>query len=155
MRKSAIILLALITLLLLALLLTSCSENIIPAATQTPIFKRDTTTIVTDRIITDTMYLGSEYYTVTDTFPCPPGLVRDSIITVTKLVYFKGKKVPITITVHDTIREIQQSPVSVAKILQPGYSWPERLAWLGAVALLIAGWLRPRKNTPNNPPNFA
>lgn len=151
MRTYKILLTVLIALFFLALLLTSCAPK--TALVQT-ITRYDTTRIVTDRIVTDTLFLGAEYYTVTDTLQCPAGLVRDSIITMTNTVFLEGKNIPVSITVHDTIFRIQQAPVSAAQILSSGYSWGERLAWLAMVLLLVSGWLRPRKNTPNTPPKF-
>lgn len=142
---------------ILMLSIWACSKQVVPIAhtPDSPIFRRDTIVQVKDRIVTDTVLLGAEYYTVTDTVPCPPGLTKDSLVIVTNTVYKPAQKVPYEVLVRDTLLTVEYLPVTATQIMNSGYSWGERLAWLGLVFSLMIGWLKPRKNTPNNPPNFA
>lgn len=128
-------------LLFIALFLVSCAA---PKLDESQLVERDTVTTVHDRYITDTLILGPEYGE-TDTIICPPGLVRDSLIYLYDYVYLPGRKVAYKVIVHDTVKVVEYLPQTPAKIFGPGYSWAERIGWLGIVITLIIGWLSPQK----------
>lgn len=105
--------------------------------------------LVNSKVVIDTIILGGEYVELHDSVPCPPGL-RDTVYTgFTAIKYVPGKAVPIRISVNDTIFKdkkpvvINTPPITITK----DTGWPERLAWLAGIIILLAGyWRRFRNN---------
>lgn len=128
---------------LLSLILGACSPRVILPA-MSPDQVDSIITRVTPRTVTDTVLLAGEYVEVHDTFPCPPGLTRDSLVYLSDFVYVPGRTVTLTRTVHDTLRVAVPAP---APIVLPGQnmSWPERISWMLGVLSVLVAWWRKRK----------
>ncbi len=130
-------------------LIAGCSPTL-TLPTQ-PVASADTTVQVTPRTVTDTILLAAEQVTVYDSFPCPPGLVRDSLVTVTFTRILPGRQVVVTRTVHDTLRQVTKPTPGITALpaLPTGNNWPERLTWLLVVAALLAAqWATWKKKQP-------
>jgi hypothetical protein len=92
------------------------------------------------RTVTDSILLAGEEVTVQDTFPCPPGLNRDSLIYRTRTVQLPGRRIEVQIPVHDTLIKLRDCPpVIPASFFSADYGWSYRLPWL-LVALLCTAY---------------
>lgn len=122
------------------------SDQIINAPA--PIVVIDTVEIVSQRTVTDTVLLAGEQVPYFDSTLCPPGLLEPTYVYETDTFWMPARRVPVTLTVHDTIRVPQyvQAPgVTITKDV----GWPERITWLcGLLALLVPLWKKWKEEQP-------
>lgn len=134
-----------LALLVLSLLLTGCTPRIGDIlAAQPPVTAVRYDTVYRDRTVTDTIEFGAEYVTVRDTVPCPPNLAHETLVPFEVVKWLPGKKVPVTVTVRDTVYLPAHTTSMVTSVQD--MSWPERLTWLCGVLALLWGFWNTRKD---------
>jgi hypothetical protein len=118
--------------LILAASMAACSPRMVYVPTTE--VRTDTTVVVRDRTVTDTLLLGPEYGD-TATVICPPGLTRDSIVYLYDHVYLPGRKVPYRVTVRDTVWKTQTVQSTVGMPTDHLPYWASALLSLLAMAI--------------------
>ncbi len=96
---------------------------------------------VRERTVTDTLLVPGEEITIRDSAICPPGLVLDSVVYITRTVHTPPRTVHVFNTVYDTLETVEIRQVSALDALVSGnvpFSW---LGLLFVIAGLAAAWL--------------
>lgn len=96
---------------------------------------------VRERTVTDTLTIPGEDILFFDSTRCPAGLVRDSVVYITRRVQTPPRTVHVFTTVHDTLEVVEIRQVSALDALVSGnvpFSW---MGLLFVIAGLVAAWL--------------
>lgn len=122
--------------------LSGC-KIILPAPVVAPPMRTDTVreVQVRERVVTDTLQVPGEEITIRDSAICPPGLVRDSVVYVTRAVHTPPRTVHVFNTVYDTLEVVEIRQVSALDALVSGnvpFSW---MGLLFVIAGLVTAWL--------------
>jgi hypothetical protein len=107
--------------------------------------------LLSSKVVVDTLMIAGELVEIRDSIPCPPGLETDSIVYVTLTKMLPDRAVPVSITVMDTLWITKPCPDNLMLPVLPtiGGGWGERLIWMASVLALLAGFFRQwRKEQP-------
>lgn len=116
-----------------------------------PIILLDTIEVVTEKTVTDTIFLASEAVPYFDSVLCPPNLTVEQMYYVSDTVWLPGRVVPVTVTVHDTLLVPVPTDQTPGPVVFQDMSWPERLTWLTGVFALLFGLWKRWKEEQNQP----